>query len=49
MENNVKLVLRKLFLQNALTFKDFFVDIITSAISYTHITCDVMCVQYAIQ
>ena len=48
MENSVNLF-KKLFSQNGLAFIRVFIDIITSAISSTQITCDVMRVQYVIQ
>ena len=44
-----KIYSKKLFLQIVLAFIDVVIDIITSATSFTQITCDVMCVQYVTQ
>ena len=41
MKNQVKFILKKLFLKNVLAFIDlFFIDIIISVISSTQIACD---------
>ena len=40
---------KKLFLKMLQLLLIFFIDIVTSTISYTQIACDVMCVQYVIQ
>ena len=48
MNNYVKFILKKLFIQNVLVLFIFVIDIITSVISSTQIACDVMCVRHVI-
>ena len=48
MENYVEFIRKKIFFKNVLSFYYIFIDIITSAISSTHIEFYFTCVQYVI-